>query len=458
MLTGAALRSVSIVGHTYMSRNASNALSGVTRTSCKVHVSKGTHHMYTLGTTRRAFVQALAALPMLGRSAASTALPSNGALVPMADFGLSPGLVHLNTASAGPTSNRVLARTLAAWRQLETDPVAQSYYERPDTVFTAANQVRGKAAALVGCSPDEILITRGTTDGITTLAHSVRLERGDRVLLSNQEHEGGEVGWLHRQKLDGVIVDRAQLPLQEYDVDRIVQAYRAAISPGTRVISVSHVLASTGLMMPIAEIAKLAHAHDILCVVDGAQAVGHIAVDVVALGCHAYATSGHKWLMGPKGTGFVYVAKNAGKDIEPPQWQLGRAVGSDSAGLAPLTLAVGLGEAIDDVRKLGMSQIERHNFALARFIHAELAKMPLLRVVSPPAGPSATAMVAAMLPPTVDAGLVTARLRERHGVVIKLAEKRFFNGIRISPHVFNDEAQVATALAALRIELEGFSA
>jgi selenocysteine lyase/cysteine desulfurase len=376
----------------------------------------------------------------------------------MDDFGLSPGLVHLNTASAGPTSNRVLARTLAAWRQLESDPVAQSYYDRPDTVFTAADQVRGKAAALVGCSADEILITRGTTDGITTLAHSVRIERGDRVLLSNQEHEGGEVGWLHRQKLDGVIVDRVQLPPQEHDVERIVQAYRAAISPRTRVISVSHVLASTGLMMPIAEIASLARAHNILCVVDGAQAVGHIAVDVVALGCHAYATSGHKWLMGPKGTGFVYVAKNAGMDIEPPQWQLGRAVGSDSAGLVPLTLAVGLGAAIDEACKLGMAKIQRHNFALARFIHAELAKMPLLRVVSPPGGPSATAMIAAMLPPTVEAGLVTDRLRERHGVVVKLAEKRFFNGIRFSAHVFNDKAQVATALAALRSELERFSA
>lgn len=414
--------------------------------------------MDTFGTTRRAFVQALAALPVLARSATSTASPSNGALVPMADFGLSPGLIHLNTASAGPTSNRVLARTLAAWRQLETDPVAQSYYDLPDTVFTAADQVRGKAAALVGCAPDEILITRGTTDGITTLAQSVRLAKGDRVLLSNQEHEGGEVGWLHRQKLDGVIVDRVQLPLQEYDVDRIVNAYRAEISPRTRVISVSHVLASTGLRMPIAEIAKLARAHSILCVVDGAQAVGHIAVDVVALGCDAYATSGHKWLMGPKGTGFVYIAKNAGRDIEPPQWQLGRAVGSDSAGLAPLTLAVGLAEAIDVIHDLGMSEIERHNFALARLIHAELAKMQLLRVVSPPSGPSATAMIAALLPPTIDAALVTTRLRERHGVVIKLAEKRFFNGIRMSPHVFNDEAQVISALAALRIELERLSA
>jgi selenocysteine lyase/cysteine desulfurase len=414
--------------------------------------------MDNLATTRRAFVQALAALPVVGLNATSTKLPSNGALVPMADFGLSPGLIHLNTASAGPTSNRVLTRALAAWRQLETDPVAQSYYDLPDTVFTAADQVRGKAAALVGCTPDEVLITRGTTDGITTLAHSVRLEKGDRVLLSNQEHEGGEVGWLHRQNRDGVIVDRVPIPLQEYDADQIVKAYSAAIAPKTRVISVSHVLASTGLTMPIAEIAKLAHAHNILCVVDGAQAVGHIAVDVVALGCHAYATSGHKWLMGPKGTGFVYIAKSAGSDIEPPQWQLGRAVGSDSAGLVPLTLAVGLGEAIDDIRKLGMSQIERHNFALARFIYAELAKMPLLRVLSPRAGPSATAMVAAMLPPTIDAELVTVRLRERHGVVIKLAEKRFFNGIRLSPHVFNDEAQVATALAALRVELEGISA
>jgi selenocysteine lyase/cysteine desulfurase len=156
-------------------------------------------------------------------------------------------LVHLNTGSAGLTSNRVLARTLVAWRQLETDPVAQSYYDWPDTVFTAANQVRGKAADLVGCSPDEILITRGTTDGITTLAQSVRLAKGDRILLSNQEHDGGEVGWLHRQKLDGVIVDRVQLPFQEYDADRILKAYRAAITHTTRVISVSHVLASTGL-------------------------------------------------------------------------------------------------------------------------------------------------------------------------------------------------------------------
>jgi hypothetical protein len=81
----------------------------------------------------------------------------------------------------------------------------------------------------------------------------------------------------------------------------------------------------------------------------------------------------------------------------------------------------------------------------------------LLHVVSPPPGPNATALVAARLPPTIDADVVRARLQERHGVVVKLTEKRWFNGIRMSPHIFNDEAQVATALEALRIELNGFS-
>jgi selenocysteine lyase/cysteine desulfurase len=392
-------------------------------------------------------------LPALGRGADSAATPS-GALAPSTDLGLSPGLIHLNTGSAGPTSNRVLARTLAAWRQLETDPVAQAYYDFPDTVFTAADQVRGKAASLIGCSPDEILVTRGTTDDITTLAQSVRLREGDHVLLSNLEHEGGEVGWLHRQRIDGVIIDRVQIPFDEHGSERIVSAYSTAITPRTRVISVSHVLASTGLRMPIAEIVKLARAHDILCVVDGAQAVGHVPVDVRALGCDAYATSGHKWLMGPKGTGFVYIAESAGSQINPPQWQLGRAVGSDSAGLTPLPLAVGLGEAIDGVQKLGIPRIERHNLALANIAHLGMAKMPLLSVVSPPPGPSASALVAAIVAAPIDADQLRIALQDRHGVVVKLTEKRWFNGIRVSPHVFNDEVQVTAALTALRAELQ----
>lgn len=405
--------------------------------------------MDTPRTTRRDFVQALAVLPGLA-SGPTLARQPEGALFSSAGLGMLPGLIHLNTGSAGPTTNRVLANTMAAWKQLEADPVVEAYY---GSIFLAADTVRQKAAALIRCSADEILFTRGTTDGITTLASSVRLKEGDRVLLSNLEHEGGEIGWRHRERRDGVVLDRVQLPFELHDPDAIVSAYASAIRPTTRVISVSHIIATTGLRMPIPEIAALARSRGILCIVDGAQAVGHIPVNVRSLGCHAYATSGHKWLMGPKGTGFLYIAGDVGDAIQPPQWQLGKQVGADSVGLAPLTMAIGLSSAIEDVHAIGAERIETHNLALAARVRAGMAAIPQLHVVSPHPGPNATALVAAMLPSTIDALAVRERLRERHKVVIKLAEKRWFNGIRLSPHVFNDEGQVDAALAALKTEL-----
>lgn len=404
-------------------------------------------------TTRRLFMQAATLLPALTTSPARAALAESHDLLPYRAFGLDPGLTYFNTASAGLTSKRVLARTIEAWRKLESDPVPMAYYPAADTVVTAADQVRGKAAKLIACEPDEILLTRGTTDGITTLANSIRFREGDRVILTDQEHEGGEVGWLHCQRRDGIVVDRVNIPIGDRDISAIVARFAAAIRPRTRVISVSHVLSPTGLRMPIAEIAALARSQNIICVVDGAQAVGGLPVDVRALGCHAYATSGHKWLLGPKGTGFVYVSKDAGELIAPPQWLYGRNFGSNSAGLGPLTLMIGLGQAIDDLAAIGLARVETHNLGLRNRFYARLATFPGLRVVSPPPGPLATALVAAELPVSIDSKLLRERMHDRHGVVIKMAEKRWFNGIRFSPHIFNDEDQVDFAIAALRTEL-----
>jgi selenocysteine lyase/cysteine desulfurase len=88
----------------------------------------------------------------------------------------------------------------------------------------------------------------------------------------------------------------------------------------TRVISVSHVITSTGLRMPVREIVALARSRNILTIIDGAQAVGNIEVDVKAIGCDAYAAPGHKWLMAPKGTGFLYIRKEAASQIQPVEW------------------------------------------------------------------------------------------------------------------------------------------
>lgn len=405
--------------------------------------------MDTGRTTRRSFVGAMAVLPAFAADPTAAAAP----ILTGDSLGLAPGMIHLNTASAGPTPERVLASSVAAWRRIETDPVRMCYASDPDSVVSAADRVRTKAAAFVGCTPEEILLTSGTTNGITTLAHSIRLREGDHVLLTTQEHEGGETGWLHRERRDGIVVDRVGIPIGDNDTAAILRRFAAAIGPRTRAISVSHVLSPTGLIMPIAQIAELARSRNCLCIVDGAQAVGDIAVDVKALSCDAYATSGHKWLMGPKGTGFVYVSKHAGDAIEPPEWLLNRRFGSNSAGLGPITLAVGLGEAIDRLAAIGMANVGRHNLALRDHIYAQLARISALQLVSPPPGPLATALVAARLPDAIDSRALTKRMHDRHRVIIKMAEKRWFNGIRFSPHIFNDAAQVDRGLAALRAEL-----
>lgn len=407
---------------------------------------------------RRGFLGLAAGLPALAgppfdaRSASLQPLPTR------AELGLAPGLIHLNTASAGPTPDRVLKRALAAWRQIETNPVAMSYGHDAESAVASADRVRSKAAALIGASRDEILLTNGTTNGITTLAHCIRLREGDHVLLTDQEHEGGETGWLHRERLDGIVIDRVHIPVGDHDTAAILSRFEAALGTRTRAICVSHVLSPTGLRMPIAEIAALARRRGALTIVDGAQAVGQIATDVKALGCDAYATSGHKWLMGPKGTGFVYIGKHCGDAIAPPEWLMDKYYGSNSQGLSPMPLAIGLGEAIDSIAAIGMSRVEQHNSVLARRVYDAFERMRQLTLVSPLPGSLSTALVAAALPHAIDGFQLRQRMHDRHGIVIKMAEKRWFNGIRLSPHIFNTEAEVETALAALGSELGNWQA
>jgi selenocysteine lyase/cysteine desulfurase len=410
--------------------------------------------METPQATRRTFVGAMAGVPALVASSRTTAaLPA----MEQADLGLASGLIHFNTASAGPTRRTVLSRTVEAWQRLESDPVRMAYYPDPDTVASAADRVRAKAAGLIGCSAEEILLTRGTTDGIATLAHAIKLDRGDHVLLTDQEHEGGETGWLHRRNRDGIVVDRVHIPIGDADTGAIVRRFEAGIGPHTKVVSFSHVLSPTGLRMPVAEIAALARSKNCLCIVDGAQAVGGINVDVRSLGCDAYATSGHKWLMGPKGTGFTYIRQESSEAISPAQWLFDRRFVSNSAGLGPIPLAVGLGEAIDQARALGMTTIEQRIIGLRNRFYAQLGNFAALRLVSPPPGPLATALVAVVLPAEIDSKAMRDRLHDRHGIIVKMAEKRWFNGLRFSPHIFNDEGQVDAALSALRTELEAFA-
>jgi selenocysteine lyase/cysteine desulfurase len=392
-----------------------------------------------------------AVLAATGLASAAPALAGAQALAASSEYGFAPGLSYLNTASLGPTPRSIRDAMDAAWTELETNPVRMAYGD--GGVLAETDLARTRVGVFLGCGSDELLLTRSTTDAMNVVAAGTRLSEGDRVLTTDQEHEGGTYCWTNLGRRRGVAVDVIPIAPADHDPAAIVERFAAELRPNTRVISVSHVISATGHLMPVREIAALARSRGVVCVVDGAQALGQVAVDVKAIGCHAYATTGHKWMMGPKGCGVLYLSPDAHEAIQPVQLEAGHRFVSNSTGVGCLPLAIGLGVAAEAMRRRGMEQVAAHNIALRNRAYEGLARLGLKLASAPPGDPMGTALVAAYLPERLDSNAFRQAMHDRHNVVVKMAEKRWFNGFRLSPHLFNTEDDIDRALAAIRTEL-----
>ncbi len=361
------------------------------------------------------------------------------------------GLTYLNTGTLGPCRRETVEESMRIWEDFESLPV--KFYGK----FGAeelAEKTRTIAARFLGCDLSEIVITNNTTSGMNAIAQGLRLKAGDRILASNHEHGGGLHGWQYLAKYHGAVIDMVTIPPAENNADAIMQRIKDTIKKDTKVITVSHVFSSTGLRMPIVEISALARSKGILCIVDGAQAAGAIKVNVKELGCHAYATSGHKWLMGPKGTGLLYISKDAQNLIRPMQFDASYNTYNDGSGTLNLACILGLGKAVEYLESVGIDNVERHNLSLRNRLFEKLEHLSSLKIVSPPAGPLASPMLACILPEKIDRKSFVRMLLDKHKLSIRPTHDPFgFNGIRFSMHIFNTEKEVDYAAEVVRKEL-----
>lgn len=393
---------------------------------------------------------AAGALPAgLGASSPSTAQPRGLAPDPR-DFLLDAGLAYLQTGSLGPSPRPVIDATMAAWRELERNPVFYGYGAHEQ----ALDAVRAKAASFLGCGTAELVLTNCTTAGMNWVAEGLTLAAGDHVLTTDQEHPGGRACWDWAVRRRGIVLDVVPIAPQDQDPAAIVAKFAAAITPRTRVLSLSHLLSSTGLRMPVAELSALAKAHGCIAVVDGAQAAGAIRVDVKALGCHVYATSGHKWLLAPKGTGLLYLSADLPQGaVDPVVLQSGRGAYTASTGVCSLPSVHGLGAALDYLTHIGIDRIERHNLELRARLVDGLRTLPRLRLASVESGPMQSPLTTYILPDAIKAHDLYERLLTRHKVVVKVVPGQWLNGHRISTHLFNTAHDVDALITALRTEL-----
>jgi L-cysteine/cystine lyase len=216
--------------------------------------------------------------------------------------------IYLNAGSVGPLpAETALAMAELAERELTVGRAHPADW--PDAL-ARIDEARAAVAAVLTTDVDRIALTGSATHGLNLAAWSIDWRSGDRVLTTGHEHAGG-VGPLY------VLRDRFGVEVVFVDIgngsddDATVAAFERALTPRTRMIALSHVVHTTGALLPIRRIADLAHAGGALIAVDGAQAAGAVPVDVVDLGVDLYAVTGQKWLLGPEGTGALFVARAA---------------------------------------------------------------------------------------------------------------------------------------------------
>ncbi len=402
-------------------------------------------------TSRRSFIQrtsALAGASMLQSLSHVNAFPVTTSVEGIRQQLLVPeGRVYLNTGSLGPSPRVVLDAVVDAMWTLEKDPVSENW----GRLGLKMEAVRKKVADFIHADVTEVLLTRNTTEGLSLVCQLFPLQKDDEILTTTLEHGGGEIGLEFLTRTRGAIVRKVELQLPPENKDDIVRVIEKAITPRTRLIMLSHVNTVTGMLMPLAEISKITTARGIFLLVDGAQAPGLTPVDVKALGADAYSSSGHKWLLGPKETGFLYVRKGFPGSVPPVFAMSGFESYTQATGTRNVAIHIGLGASIDWHTGLGVSKSQSYCLELRNYCFAELKKIDGLRVLSPENQLLATGIVSFELLKKKNSD-VYSLLKEKD-IIVKVLTQH--NAIRISCHVFVSQGDIDTFLVALKSILKG---
>lgn len=219
------------------------------------------------------------------------------------EFLLDPEALFLNHGSFGACPRPVFERYQAWQRELEGEPV-DFLDRRLPALLDAA---RTALADYVGCSMSDLAFVPNATTGVNLAARSLDLRPGDEVLSTDLEYGACDLAWEWACRRAGASYVQAPIPLPLRDPSKVTDALLAAATERTRVLYVSHVTSGTGLVLPVEEIVARARALGLVTVVDGAHAPAQVPVDLAALGADYYSGNAHKWLMAPKGAGFLHV-------------------------------------------------------------------------------------------------------------------------------------------------------
>ncbi len=407
--------------------------------------------------TRRGFVAAMAGaagLPMMRGDAIRRVLESSGSgSVGAPDdedywgeiqraFDCDRSMVNLNNGGCSPTPTHVLEQMIRDLRFSNELPVIHMW----QTLEPRIESVRRDLARSFGCDPEEMAIVRNASEANETMILGLDLKAGDEVVVTNQNYGRMLTTWDQRVRRDGIVVKQISFKLPPPSQQYIVDQFKAAVTPRTKVIEVTHITNLSGQNMPVKELVAFARPLGIEVFVDGAHAYAHFPFTRDELGCDYYGTSLHKWLLAPIGTGFLYVRQNRQKRL----WPMMAAPASmdenirkyEEIGTHPaanhnaIGVALAFHNAIGGERKVARLRYLRDRWA--KRVQRESDRIRILTQLDSPYG----AGIGLVHVDGMEPGKLVSWMMEKHHIVVTPIGHAEFDGVRVTPNVYTTVAEV----------------
>jgi selenocysteine lyase/cysteine desulfurase len=312
--------------------------------------------------------------------------------------------------------------------------------------------LRTKLGGLINADYKEISLTQNATFGMNFIANGLDLKEGDEIINTDQEHGGGYAAWKQLAKRKGLVYKQASMPIPANDPQEIVDAVLSLINKRTRVIAIPHMVSVYGVVLPVKEICAEARKRDIFTILDGAQTIGQIKVDVKDIDCDAYYASLHKWLLAPGGNGILYVKSDQVEKVwctlASYNWENYEDHGFrlQQYGTGNPSLLVGLDAAVDFYNTIGGEKWLLRVKELGDYLRAGLQELD-------------TVTISSSVHPAMCAGITTYAVE---GITGPALQKRLWDEKRLQPrsvgeellrhsvHIYNNESEIDQALEVIR--------
>ncbi len=365
-------------------------------------------------------------------------------------FVMPPKLAVMNAANLCPASGPVLDKLYQTTKDVDADPSQNNRAK-----FSATREETRKAlATFLNVTPEEIVITRNTSEANNMVSSGLQFKEGDEIVIYSDNHPSNNAAWLDKAKRFGFTVKVVEQKNPHPGAEYYVKAYTDQITSKTRLLSMTHLTNTVGDLLPVKELCKLARERGILSLLDGAQSFGLLEVDLAAIQPDFYTGSGHKWPCGPRETGVLYVNKSMpakiwASIISAGAGPIGISHTLESMGQRDDAAIVAFGDALTFQTTIGRKMIERRSRQLAQALMEGLRKINGVQLWTNP-DPARSVAVVSFQPGSLDARKLYAALYEKDRIAGATRGGADRPGLRFSPHFYNTMEEVDRTVAAIK--------